>query len=554
MWRYYNCDEMDLYSRYLAVGLYNHSNSKIDTQGKFGQYIKKRMEIRQIPHDLSITDMIIKRALIPDLFVELPSAYFISWDTFPLTGSSEIPEELKPAACHSIYIHPRGDWSLKCLLHPYDRELKRDFVDQFSREVPRIMEKQEHPTINGVFFRPYEAYFSYWKSYIFVEALDGYEDTDKFLSWETGRKILLSRFIDVSKKWEEKYKDIFSRLSFYRTAKTALTLWRPNPSMPPKKLSKFIQKITDCSPELLEQDMEKLLILFEHWENRRKEERRYYRQAIELLRQDIYFLLEWLCTLTNKSQEVYFKKWSWNEERTSRSLGEVLPYEEFELERKFVRSAPDYVKVLTEERCFTDAKHTYARLITHESFWPWIRAFYDLHAQLVTTSSTKPLVFRQPRILDHLLVLAIRTEILIRAFFRTTDQSEEPRELRLVFDRFSKKLTNGSQERKILGAVSDLKNWRKTELSGKPDEIFKNIDQIPLNNKWSKFQHHIFLSILRFVTARNYFAHHSFKDGALNRHIGELPKQILVSCLESVIYMDYVVLKLSPDDKSEVSS
>ena len=37
MWRYCNCDEMDLYSRYLSVGLYDHANSQIDTQGKFGQ-------------------------------------------------------------------------------------------------------------------------------------------------------------------------------------------------------------------------------------------------------------------------------------------------------------------------------------------------------------------------------------------------------------------------------------------------------------------------------------------------------------------------------------
>ena len=33
MWRYCNCDEMDLYSRYLSVGLYDHANSQIDTQG-----------------------------------------------------------------------------------------------------------------------------------------------------------------------------------------------------------------------------------------------------------------------------------------------------------------------------------------------------------------------------------------------------------------------------------------------------------------------------------------------------------------------------------------
>ena len=210
-----------------------------------------------------------------------------------------------PADYNSISILTRGDWSLESLLHPYDEELKSDFVDRFSGEVPRTLKIQEHP--NGDYFRPYEAYFSYWKSYIFAEALDGYEHIDKFLSWETGREILISRFAVVSQQWEEEYKDVFTRLSFYRTAKTILTLWKdPRLSTTYKELSEFIQKVTDCNSELLEQDMEKLLILFGHWEKRQKEGRRYYPQAIELLRQDIYFLLEWLCTLNRKPQKSLF--------------------------------------------------------------------------------------------------------------------------------------------------------------------------------------------------------------------------------------------------------
>ncbi len=555
MWVYAHRNGMDRYSRYLNVNLYLPSTGSLAKvcHGQFGQYLKDRLEIQRIPYGLSIADMIVNRALIPDLFVELPSEYFVSRKDFPCTGNVAIPEELESAAYHSVYIPDDGTWSLESLLHPYDGELKRDFVYRFSGEVPRTLKKQEHP--NGVSFRPYEAYFSYWKSYIFVEALNRYDDIDKFLSWETGREILLSKFIDVSQQWEENYKDVFTRLSFYRTAKTILTLWKgPRPSTTYQELSEFIQKVTDCNSELLEQDMEKLLILFEDWKKNQKEERRYYPQAIELLRQDIYFFLEWLCLLSRNPQEVYFKKWS--EEAATLSewakLSEAIPYEEFELESKFMIYAPDYAEILKKEGYLTNAKGIYARLAKHESFWPWIRAFSDLHDQLVPTSSTKSLVFKQPRILDHLLVLAIRTEVLIRAFFRKADQSEEVRELRLVFDQFSKKLPDGSKERSILGTIADTKKWNKTELSGKPDEIFENIDQIPEKKKWSKFQRHIFLSLMRFVTARNYFAHHSFKDGTLNYHVEKLSEQILTSCLESVIYMDYVVQKIvsKPGGKS----
>ena len=146
--------------------------------------------------------MIIKRMLIPDLFVRLPSEYFTSWNNFPSIGNCKIPKHLIPASYHGVPIINQGDWSLKSLLHPYDKkDLKEDFVDRFSEEVPRILKEEEHP--NGTSFKPYEAYFGYWKSYIFVEALDGYEDIEKFLSWEAGQSVLISRFIDVSQKWEE---------------------------------------------------------------------------------------------------------------------------------------------------------------------------------------------------------------------------------------------------------------------------------------------------------------------------------------------------------------
>ena len=250
MWKHCNYNGMDQHSRYLNVSLYMDTScftgrSAEVCRGRFGQYLKERLTIQRIPYDLSIVDMIIKRMIIPDLFVRLPSEYFTSWSNFPSTGHCEIPEDLIPASYHSVPIINQGDWSLESLLHPYDKEdLKKDFVDRFSEEVPQIIKEENHP--NGLYFRPYEAYFSYWKSYIFVEALDGYEDIEKFLSWEAGQSVLISRFIDVSQRWEENYKDTFTRLSFYRTAKTTLALWE-NPALQRliKKISEFIQKATE---------------------------------------------------------------------------------------------------------------------------------------------------------------------------------------------------------------------------------------------------------------------------------------------------------------------
>ena len=555
MWMYCNYNGMDQHSRYLNVSLYmdtpcfTRSSAEV-CRGRFGRHLKERLKIQRIPYDLSVADMIVERMLVPDLFVRLPSEYFTSWNNFPSTGNCEIPESLIPASYHGVTVINRGDWSLESLLHPYDKkDLKEGFVDRFSEEVPQILKEEEHP--NGTSFKPYEAYFGYWKSYIFVEALDGYEDIEKFLSWEAGQSVLISRFIDVSQKWKENYKDTFTRLSFYRTAKTTLALWENlRPTKTYKEVSEFIQKVTKCSPELLEQDIEKLLILFRDWMKRLKEGKRYYPQAIELLRQDIYFLLEWLCNLTGTSEEVYFEKWSYRVTWDMQSwvqLKEVISYEEFELKRRFIKYIPgSYAKTLEEAGYLTDIEKVYARLSGYESFWPWIRAFSDLHDQLKHTSTTKPIVFRQPRVLDHLLVFAIRTEILIREFFRKATHYEK-NDLRKVFSCFSEMLSENSEHRKILCEV--YRRWNKTKLIEKPDDIFEKINCISRPKKWSKFQHHILLSILRFVTARNYFAHHSFKDITLNSPIVELTEQIFESCLESVIYMDSIVqeILLRPD-------
>ena len=541
MWKYCNYNGIDRYSRYLEVNLCIDTSLSTGIfatvcHGRFGQYLKDRLKIQRMPYDLSIADMIVKRMLIPDLFFRLPSDYF----------TNGIPRDLIPASYHSMPNINRSDWSLESLLHPYDKEeRKRNLVDRFSEEVPQILKEKKHP--NGSFFIPYEAYFSYWKSYVFVEAIDGYEDIEKFLSWEAGQSVLISRFIDVSQRWEENYKDTFTRLSFYRTAKTTLALCKiPHTSTTCKEVSDFIQKVTRCNPELLEQDIEKLLILFRHWEMRLKEERRYYLQAIELLRQDIYFLLDWLCNLTNTPKKIYFDKWS-HHMREWIPLKAVISYEEFELERRFVAYIPgSYAKALEEAGYLTDIEEIYARLAEYESFWPWIRAFSDLHDQLVHTNTIKPIVFRQPRVLDHLLVFAIRTEILIREFFRKATHSEEDN-LRKVFSCFSEMLSEDSEHRKILCEVSH--KWNKTKLVEKPDDIFEKINCTSRPKKWSKFQHHILLSVLRFVTARNYFAHHSFKDITLNSPIVELTAQIFESCLESVIYMDSIVqeILLRPD-------
>ena len=111
------------------------------------------------------------------------------------------------------------------ILHPYDKdEWKTKFIDNFASAVPSKLTYGRHS--NGHNFVPYEAYFNYWKGYIFVEALDGFEDIENFVTQQVGRAAVVARFTDVSAQWEENYRATFSRVSFYRTAVTILTHWK----------------------------------------------------------------------------------------------------------------------------------------------------------------------------------------------------------------------------------------------------------------------------------------------------------------------------------------
>src|SRR5712692_1499511 len=184
-----------------------------------------------------------------------------------------------------------------------------------------------------------------------------------------------------------------------------------------------------------------------------------------------------------------------------------------------------------------DIRGTYERLTKYESFWPWVRAFTDLHRSL---NPEAPISFRQVRVLDYLLVITIRTEILIRSIFRSSFAAEDKRDFRLVFDQFSQESPECSPEKRVLGTVADQTNWERTELSGKPDDIFRNIDTLAPKKNWSKIMHHIFTSLLQFVTAQNYFAHHSFKDESLNNQVSDLARKVLVSCVETVVYIDSI--------------
>ena len=103
----------------------------------------------------------------------------------------------------------------------------------------------------------------------------------------------------------------------------------------------FIQKeklsyTPDMMPEMMEEDIARLIELFHKWEYRAKDAPKYYTQGLVLLRQDIYDLTEWLAIATNSTwDECFERRNGWRHYSGSNYLKHVVCFERFDLERVF---------------------------------------------------------------------------------------------------------------------------------------------------------------------------------------------------------------------------
>jgi len=182
-----------------------------------------------------------------------------------------------------------------------------------------------------------------------------------------------------------------------------------------------------------------------------------------------------------------------------------------------------------------DIAQTYHRLANNDSFPPWIRAFSDMHKGINSQESIKLV---QPRIQDCLLVLTIRTEILIRSLYANKVNKPDPNDLKQLLHDFSVLISNDPAAETVFNAVSNSTAWKLTTLRDRPEEIFHKIERQSVDKKWSDEQKFFYESILKFVTARNYFAHHSYKDDELNSSVSKLSANVLKACIYSLLYFE----------------
>ncbi|GFE62515.1 hypothetical protein [Geobacter sp. AOG2] len=540
MFRSVTYSSSDRYCRYLDISLCHGYCSGV-CGGRFGYYLKDSFALEKLPYDLKLSKLIIAGALSPDLFVRLPNSFFKKWTNFPehraiWQGNKSKTDEA--ASKYDIHLNPLGDLSLSNLLHPYDIEpLKSKFVESFKTGIPkglnviRMAESRK--------FLPYEAYFAYWHGYVIVDALIGYLDIDRFLSEKQGLTKIIKRISDVNINWHQRYRSLFNRLSLYRTAMSVIVYQNTKCDLPDKHISKFLLDFSESTEETLETDLEQLLILHDRWQREICGNGRVHlNKAFDLLKQDIYLLFEWLCIATGLGEDYYFKKWSYEYWRTAEwtQLKDIIAYEDFELRKTFLRFMRFYCKEI-EVFGYTDSLDiTYTNLCEISSFAPWTRSFSEMHKSINNNSIIN---FKQPRILDYLIIITIRTEIVIRdMYIKSINKEKSPDNLLNNFIGFATVLKNKKYS-KVLESLSA--DWKKTKLNDMPENILAHIDSIEHKKGWTKEMMYFYKQILKFVTSRNYFAHHSYKDEAINTRTGAITADVLKSCIQSLIFLESIL-------------
>lgn len=532
-------EQSDCYCRYLDIAI-NYTPSKKICGGRFASFLEKSLGIEKLPFDINLIDLVLERVLTPELFVALPKEFFLQWTNYPARSAifgSEVNDDIKDAGLYNTYINRTGkETNLSDFIHPYDAPLKNIFVDKFSIQIPHDLEPIEHS--NGRIFYPYEAYFSYWKAYIILESLEECKFIDRYLDAEKGIAMFKNITRKINDHWNVKYSAVFDRLSHFKTFTNQFNLSGAKIDCSYGDIAKHLLKRTESSAAVLEADLECLLELHHTWQAKYKRNGiNNFEFAINLLKRDIYFLFEWLCSSGYREVDL-FKKWKYkNRQQLSWSqLKDVLDFEEIIFSDTFEMYAPIYSQNISKWISKIDIAKSYEKLQTHDSFWPWIRAFYDLHTAI---NRKEKIRLVQPRILDNLLVLTIRTEIILRSIYSNITGKEDSDTLQKLIRKMGD-IVWDEQGKVILNAVSDTNQWKLTKLYHRPENMFHQIESCKIGKKWSNEQKYFCQCLLKFVAARNYFAHHSYKDNGLNSQLSELSEGVLIACLHSILYIQSI--------------
>lgn len=521
----------DYHCRYLDAGILRNDPWK-PCGGRFGKFLKQ-LGLEKLPGDIRLTDLLNNEAISFDLCVKVPEELYGYCPHFQ-DDLGDLNDEFGDFLYYSLAFPSIEINSPQDLLHPYDdaRDLEPRFKERFQTASFGLLEPMDCPNDDRRKFIPYEFYFCYWRAYIFVEACVQLQNIERLLSYSEQREVVLKVFNQVNELWAIKYEQILTNLSIYKTARTRF-LGVEDHEMTIGEMARFVSQETEVTTDDLKKHLETLLILFERWNFEiEKEGRGLYIKAQEYLRLDIYNLVEWILVTSSTTKTDLFKKWEYKEWKQQwAQLKDVIAFEDFELEREFCLFFPKYSQKRGIHIDKDEVTPLFNQFLKFEAFRPWARAFADMHKALRKDSPT--ITFHQPRFIEHFLVLTLRTEVLVREFFKGAAHGIEEDHLVDLFKALSLVEDCHADCKAICNVVRRKDNQKKTKLYDKPANLFSGLESCVFEGV-DEIGKEKSLEILKFFTARNYFAHHCYLDDEVNNPTNRLAADLAISCVVTI--------------------
>lgn len=527
--------DIDKYSNYMSIGAHSADHKKKLCNGKFDEFLKTNFDLQKLPYDMKLLDLLIASPSSYELYVRLPEEFFKSWKGYPSLNDDnfdELNEDLNSVFYYDWVLLNIDSFEIKDLIHPYDSNLKQSFVEKYNKsgQISSI-EKVEHS--NGRYFYPCEMYLAHWRAYVLIETIVDCKFIEKYKTAEDGKKLFAERFIKINEEWTKKYKRKLDIVSTYKTVSARLGYENTNVDFHKDLLDFLNLDIQD-----IELTIENLLIIYKKFTDINKDKNiTDLNRALNLLQQDIYLMVEWLEQLGVKRSNIY-KKWTYRESGAENwiELSEVLPRMEIVDNSILVKVSRYYLDIPVfkwMESNHFEIENLIKNLSRLETSKVWIRTFSRLHKEIQTNQ--KLINFDFPLIIDSLLVLTLRTEAILRE--RLEELWGETKDLMDVVNKLGDFAND--QDRRVFINVKSLQdqNKRLTRLEDKPENIFGRIEVVAIpKNNLSESRKYFIKSILMFITARNYFAHHSYKDSEIGYVQSVLAKQIIEACFTTIIF------------------
>lgn len=527
--------DIDKYSSYMSIGVHSANYSQKICNGKFYDFLKNNFNIEKLPYDIKLLDLLLKSPSSYELYVQLPKELFQSWKNYPLLHAefNELTEDLEVALYFDCHLLSIDSFELKDLIHPYDSKFKEVFVKKYKKAHPiSSLEKLEHK--NGRIFYSCEIYLAHWRAYVLIETIVECKFIEKYVDFSNGKEIFLEEFWKKNKEWTEKYKTNLDIVSTYKTVSSRL-----GPENSQVYFHKNLLDFLNIDIKKIEEIIENLLTIYQKFrilnENKKIKD---FDKALNLLRLDIYLMVEWLERLGTKRSDIY-EKWSYDSRisKTWDQLIDVLPRKEFIEKSRIIQYSENYLDqnifkkwLAANDLNIKNIVEIFLKLQTSEV---WARIFVQLHESI---HSNQIIRFDTPLILDSLLVLTIRTESILKE--RLEKLSGESTDL--LKDVFQKLAPySNHKNNKVLTNIQTLmaRDRELTRLSNKPHDILDKVKFAEMPKNLDQCSQHFIRAILKVITLRNYFAHHSYKDDELSSINSPLGRETLEACLTTIIFV-----------------